>query len=260
MPAFLLWYSALAIAALMSGLWVASLIRRDASIVDIFWGLGFVLVAWICAAVAPNPGPRVWLMTALVTLWGLRLAGYLAWRNLGKPEDYRYRALRDKYPGSFWIISLPLVFGLQGLVMWIVSLPIQAAAAGTSAVGWLDFLGVLVWAAGLAFEGIGDWQLARFKQRPENRGKVFDGGLWHYTRHPNYFGDFLIWWGIYLVAAASGNAWTIISPLLMSFLLMRVSGVTLLEKSLKTRTEGYADYVNRTSAFFPWPPRNGASA
>jgi steroid 5-alpha reductase family enzyme len=237
-------------------LWIISLRLKDASIVDIFWGLGFVTIAWVTYFVVKPDSLRFVLMAAMVTAWGLRLAGHLAWRNIGKPEDYRYRAMREKCGDRFPLISLFLVFGLQGLIMLIVSLPIQSTALTTSPLNWIDAVGAVAWFIGLFFETVGDFQLARFKANPENQGKVMDRGLWRYTRHPNYFGDFMVWWGLFSIALAGGNAWwTIISPILMSFLLMRVSGVTLLEKSLSTRTDGYQDYVRRTNTFFPSPPK-----
>jgi steroid 5-alpha reductase family enzyme len=186
----------------------------------------------------------------------VRLAGYLARRNIGKGEDPRYVAMRRHYGASWPLRSLVQVFVLQGVLMWLISLPVQAAerSSGGGPLGWSDALGAALTLTGVAFEATGDAQLARFKADPANRGKVMDRGLWRYTRHPNYFGDFLVWWGLYALAVASGNAWTVLSPALMSFLLLRVSGVTLLEKSMRARP-GYDDYVRRTSAFFPWPPR-----
>jgi steroid 5-alpha reductase family enzyme len=244
-----------AIALFMAALWLVSLWRRDVSIVDIFWGLGFVLVAWLTYLLGSGDAGRRCLLVLLTTVWGLRLAGYLAWRNHGKPEDYRYRAMREAYGPRFRWISLFLVFGLQGVILWTVSLPLQAGQASSAAWSWLDAVGVLVWSFGFFFESVGDIQLARFKADPAHRGQLMDRGLWRYTRHPNYFGDFLVWWGLYLIAAAGGAWWTAFSPLLMSVLLLRVSGVALLERSLATRTPGYEDYVRRTSAFFPWPPK-----
>ena len=249
------------ISAVLFFLWLISLRIKDTSIVDIFWGLGFVTIAWVTYLVVKPDSTRYLLMAAIVTIWGLRLAGYLAWRNIGKPEDYRYQAMREKHGDRFPMISLFFVFGLQGLIMQVVSLPIQATATATAPLNWLDALAALIWLVGLFFETVGDIQLARFKVNPDNQGKVMDRGLWRYTRHPNYFGDFLVWWGIYLVALGGGNAWwTIISPLLMSVLLMRVSGVTLLESSLRSNKPGYEDYVQRTSAFFPMPPQNRIDA
>ena len=242
------------IAGVTLALWLISLPMRNSSIVDIFWGFGFVLVVWATFFEAGSASPRSVLVSVLTTLWGLRLAGYLAWRNLGKGEDYRYQAMRERFGVRFPLISLFIVFWLQGLIMWIVAMPIQVAQFAAAPLGWIDATGAIVWAIGWFFESVGDWQLAQFKANPENRGKVMDHGLWRYTRHPNYFGDFLVWWGLYLIAAGAGAWWTIFSPVLMSVLLMRVSGVTLLERSLKKNRPGYEDYAARTSSFFPWPP------
>ena len=162
--------------------------------------------------------------------------------------------MRDRIGTNFPLVSLFVVFGLQGLIMWVVSIPIQVAHFGITPLGWIDAIGVGFWTVGWLFESIGDWQLARFKAKPDNRGQVMDRGLWRYTRHPNYFGDFMVWWGLYLFAAATGAWWTIFSPVLISILLLRVSGVTLLESSLKRNRPGYVDYVARTCAFFPRPP------
>jgi steroid 5-alpha reductase family enzyme len=244
------------IAGLMTALWLISVRIRNASIVDVFWGLGFVLVSWTTVLLTDANAMRRWVIVATATLWGTRLAAYLAWRNLGKPEDYRYAAMRDRYGDRFIWVSALLVFGLQGLLMWIVSWPLQFGQQSTAALNWLDVLGVVLWTVGWLFETVGDWQLARFKRQTQHAGQVMDRGLWRYTRHPNYFGDFLVWWGFYLMAVASHEPWwTIVSPLVMSVLLMRVSGVTLLERNLQTRRPQYADYMRRTSAFFPWPPR-----
>jgi steroid 5-alpha reductase family enzyme len=246
--------NACVIAGLMLTVWLISLPLRNVSIVDIAWGLGFVLVAWTSFSARPLSESNL-LLPLLTTIWGLRLSGYLAWRNIGKPEDYRYREMRYQRPRSFPIRSLLTVFALQGVLMWIIALPLQTVdLSGTPSVV-LMVIGVLLWVTGFVFESVGDWQLARFKSDPTNSGRVMDRGLWRYTRHPNYFGDFLVWWGFYLIAAAGGAWWTVFSPILMSFLLIRVSGVALLERSLKTNRPGYEDYVARTSSFFPWPPR-----
>ncbi len=244
------------VAAAMAVLWLVSLALKDASIVDIFWGAGFVVVAWATFLVADGEQARRVLLVTLTTIWGLRLAGYLAWRNLGKGEDYRYQAMRRRQGDRFWIWSLIMVFGLQGALMWAVSLPVQAGQVPSGGLNVLDFVGIALWAVGLFFETVGDVQLARFKADPANQGKVMDRGLWRYTRHPNYFGDFLVWWGLYLIALATGAAWwSVVGPIVMSVLLIRVSGAALLERSLRKRKDGYADYVARTSAFFPRPPR-----
>ena len=247
--------AAVGIAVLMLSLWVVSVIIRDASIVDIFWGPGFVLVAWITFLVGTDePGRRITLVVLLVTVWGLRLGGYLAWRNVGKGEDFRYRSMRRRHGDRFWLVSLGTVFGLQGVLMFVVSLPVQAATT-SAPLGLLDALGVAAWLSGFFFETVGDAQLARFKADPANEGQVMDEGLWRYTRHPNYFGDFCVWWGIWLIAASGGAWWTVIGPLVMSALLMRYSGAGLLEKTISGRRPGYEDYVRRTNAFFPGPPR-----
>ncbi len=247
-------------------LWLVSLAAHDASLVDIFWGPGFVLVAWaVFAGVGAHHLPaggeaRRWLLVSLVTVWGLRLGGYLAHRNLGKGEDYRYAAMRQKAGGHFWIVSLVKVFLLQGLLLWVVSLPVQVGQLPSTpdGLGPLAVAGAVAWAVGLFFETAGDAQLARFRTDPANKGRVMDRGLWRYTRHPNYFGDFLVWWGIYLVALEGQGAWwSFVGPLVMSFLLLRVSGVAMLEKTIGNRRPGYEEYTRRTSAFFPRPPRRG---
>jgi len=245
-----------ALAAMFGSLWCVSLIRKDASIVDPFWGLAFVLVAWVSIAASGELSPSALLIAVLVSLWGLRLSGYLFWRNWGQPEDYRYQAMRKKHGNRFPIVSLFTVFILQGLLALVIALPVQVGIA--TAQGWslLVLAGILIWLAGLFFETVGDLQLTRFKSEPANRGRVMDRGLWRYTRHPNYFGDFLVWWGLFLVSARADSWWwTIAGPLLMSFLLIRVSGVRLLESSLRSRVEGYEAYKRRTSAFFPLPPK-----
>ncbi len=241
--------------------WLLSLPLRNTSIVDIGWGLGFVAVAWASRFVADGVDARQNLLVLLTTIWGVRLAAYLAWRNGIRDEDFRYVAMR-KRRSNFALSSLWVVFGLQGVVMWIVSLPVQAGQVpDTPGLGLIDGLGVALWIVGFGFESIGDLQLARFKADPANQGRVMDRGLWRYTRHPNYFGDFCVWWGLGLIAAATGTAaWSLVGPALISFMLLRVSGVTMLERSLKKRRPGYEDYVRRTSAFFPRPPRPAAGA
>jgi steroid 5-alpha reductase family enzyme len=248
--------SAGALAALMLATWALSLALRDVSIVDVVWGLGFVLVAWIATATGDGDAGRRLLLAVLATAWGLRLAGYIGWRKLrDRREDPRYTEMRDRHGDRFWLVSLGLVFGLQGALVWVVSLPLQAASAQDDPLGWLDAVGVAFWVVGVFFEAVGDTQLARFKADPAHRGQVMDRGLWRYTRHPNYFGDFMVWWGLYLVALSTGGAWwTIVSPLVMTVLLTRVSGKDHLERSM-SRRPGYAEYVARTSGFVPLPPR-----
>ena len=245
-----------ALIALMLVVWLLSLLFQDVSIVDVFWGIGFVLVAGISISVAKSPPARAWLLAGLAFVWGLRLAGYLGWRKFGRPEDYRYRAVRDYYGNRFWIVSLLLVFGLQAGLIWVISWPLQVVTSGSCGWNAWDVAGAILWMIGFLFEAVGDYQMARFKADPGNQGKLYSGGLWKFTRHPNYFGDFLVWWGLTLLAFAGGAPWWIIvSPLTISFLLIRVSGVSLLEKSLKHRTPGYEVYMRNTSAFFPWLPK-----
>jgi steroid 5-alpha reductase family enzyme len=252
---------AAAIAALMVSTWAVSLPMRNASIVDIVWGLGFVVVGWTAWSVGRGGTVRPTLVVAMVSLWGLRLASYLWWRNHGKGEDFRYRAMRRNAGDRFAVISLFTVFGLQGVLMFVVSLPLSLGITTCPRPPDVGFValgaGIALWLVGMCFETVGDAQLARFKARPDSAGKVMRTGLWRYTRHPNYFGDFCVWWGIWLVTVAGGG-WPlvgVVGPILMSVLLMRVSGVTLLEKSLTKRREGYAEYVATTSAFFPRRPR-----
>ena len=243
------------IAGLMLALWLVSVRLRDASIVDPFWGFGFVVVGWTAALAGELSGWGL-VLALLTTAWGLRLSIHLALRNLGHGEDFRYQAMRKRFP-RFELTSLVIVFGLQGLLLWVVALPLQLAPAFEGGHDAIGAVGAVVWAVGLAFETVGDAQLARFRADPGTSGRVLDTGLWHYTRHPNYFGDACVWWGLWLVALAAGAPWwTVAGPILMTVLLRRVSGVTLLERSLAQRRPGYEEYVRRTSAFVPRPPRS----
>lgn len=249
--------SAGAIAVLMVGTWLVSIPLRNVSIVDIVWGLGFVVVAWVAYAVGDGVPERRLLLAVLTTVWGGRLALYLLWRNAGKGEDPRYVAMRRRRGDAFAVQSLWLVFGLQGVVMFVVSLPVQVGSVPDQPdVGAIEVVGVVVWAVGLFFEAVGDWQLARFKADPANEGQVMDRGLWSLTRHPNYFGDFCVWWGIWIVAAATGvGLYAVVGPIVMTFFLLRVSGVAMLERTIGRRRPGYDAYVARTNTFFPAPPR-----
>jgi len=238
-------------------LWGISLVVSDASIVDIFWGPGFALVAGASLLGAEQVTLRGLLAAGLTAVWGLRLGAYLAWRNLGHGEDARYVAMRKRHGAGFARFSLVGIFGLQGAVMWIVSWPVQWAIRAPADIGlsWVDLIAAAVVCTGLGFEALGDYQLARFKADPANRGKLMDRGLWSWTRHPNYFGDFLVWWGLFGLAAASGGAWTMVSPLLMSVFLIRISGKALLERRMARSKPGWDEYVARVSGFFPRPPR-----
>ena len=244
----------LVILGLMTLLWLASLALKNSSIVDIFWGTGFVIANWVYFALTPDGFPlRKWLIGILVTIWGLRLSVYILWRNWGKPEDFRYQVWRKEAGSNWWWLSFFRVFLLQGILMLIISTPLLAAQRGEKPAHLIlfDVLGGVVWATGFFFELVGDFQLARFKANPANKGKVMDRGVWRYTRHPNYFGDSAQWWGYYLISAFAGGWWTIFSPILMTLFLLRVSGVALLEKTLETRP-GYKEYIEKTSAFIPW--------
>ncbi len=249
--------SAAAIAVLMVGTWLVSLRLHNASIVDIVWGFGFVVVAWVSFALGGGvPGRRL-LLALMTTIWGGRLALYLLWRNAGKGEDPRYVAMRNRRGDRFGLESLWLVFGLQGVVMFVVSLPVQVGSVPDQPdLSEVEVLAVVVWAIGMFFEAVGDWQLARFKADPANADQVMDRGLWSLTRHPNYFGDVCVWWGIWIVAAATGvGIYAIVGPIVMTFFLLRVSGVPMLERTIGKRRPGYDDYVARTNAFFPGPPK-----
>jgi steroid 5-alpha reductase family enzyme len=250
--------AALAVAlGMMTLVWVVSLVKRDASIVDVFWGLGFVVVGGVYFATAERHGIRGYIVVAMVTLWGLRLSLHILWRNWGRGEDYRYRDMRERNPGSFPLRSLLTVFWLQALLLWAISTPLyQAQRPGIASLTPLDVLGLALFVVGFVFEAGGDWQLARFKGDPGNAGKVMDRGLWRYTRHPNYFGDAVVWWALFCFAVATpGGWWTVYSPAVMTLLLMRVSGVTLLERRLQETKPAYRAYAERTNAFFPWFPR-----
>ena len=248
------------LAAMMTAGWIVSVIYKNVTIVDSLWGLGFVLVAMITFGAGGGFAGRRFLMLVLTVIWGLRLSGYLTWRNWGKEEDPRYRKWREKSGQYFWIISLFKVFWTQALFLWVISLVLQKAQLSPEPSGLtvLDGLGTLVWAAGFVFESVADRQLARFKADPENRNRVMDYGLWAWSRHPNYFGEFLVWWGFFLIALATpGSWWTVISPVIISIVLLKMTGVPLTESALKERRPGYADYINKTSAFFPLPPKKG---
>jgi len=242
----------------MTAIWLVSLVKRNASIVDMFWGLGFAVLAVVYLVTTDGFIGRKILMTTLVVVWGLRLSLYILWRNWGKEEDYRYRAWRERAGERFWWVSFFQVFLLQGVLLWLISAPILAAQfyGSPDELIVVDFLGALVWGVGFFFEAVGDWQLARFKGDPANKGKVMQSGLWRYTRHPNYFGDATLWWGYFVIAAATGEGfWTFFSPVLMTVLLLRVSGVALLERAQVQTKPEYRAYVESTSAFLPWFPR-----
>jgi steroid 5-alpha reductase family enzyme len=257
MPELQLWLTALPVLLAAAALtWVVSVVQRNVTIVDTLWSLLFVLAAAVYAGSVAQASPRAWLALVLAVAWGLRLAVYLTWRNWGHEEDRRYQAIRRRNEPNFALKSLWLVFGFQAVLAWVISLPLAGAIAGAAPMGGLDVAGLALWAVGMFFESVGDWQLARFKGDPANAGRVMDRGLWRYTRHPNYFGDFCVWWGLYLMALSAGAWWSIAGPLIMSVLLLRVSGVRLLESDIGQRRPAYAEYVRRTNAFFPGPRKD----
>jgi steroid 5-alpha reductase family enzyme len=240
--------------------WMVSVAIRNVAFVDSLWSLFFLIAALTFALSVNWLGARGMLVTILVSIWAIRLSAYITARNWGQPEDYRYQAIRAKNEPGFAFKSLYIVFGLQGVLAWIIALPLLPAITSPGGIGTLEIVALALWIVGFIFEAGGDYQLSRFKADGGNRGRVLNSGLWRYTRHPNYFGDFCVWWAYYLFAVAAGGWWTILSPLLMSFLLLKVSGVAMLEKTITRRRPGYADYIQRTNAFFPGLPRNGVSA
>jgi steroid 5-alpha reductase family enzyme len=251
--------SAIAILAFMTVVWLVSLAVGKASVVDVVWSVCFVIAAAIALWFGAGVFERRLLVAVLTTVWGARLAIHIFRRNLGKPEDHRYQAFRERFgEHRYWWVSLFQVFWLQGAIAMVVAAPIFVAGAGETprSLTALDLLGALVWALGFGFEAVGDLQLDRFTRDPANRGRVMDRGLWRYTRHPNYFGDACVWWGIGLIGLVTPWGWLALAgPALMTFLLVRVSGVAMLERSIGSRRPGYAEYVRRTSAFVPMPPK-----
>ena len=246
---------------LMTLLWALSLLLKNSSIVDIFWGAGFVIFAWVAFFITPGGFlGRKLLLTTLVTLWGLRLTIHILLRNWGKPEDFRYQVWRTQHGKKWWWYSYFQVFLLQGVLLTLIAAPLLAAqlSAAPARLTALDYIAIPLWLVGFFFEAVGDWQLKRFKSDPANKGKVLDHGVWRYTRHPNYFGDAAQWWAYFLIAAAAGGWWTVFSPILMTTLLLRVSGVSLLEKTLDSRP-GYKEYAERTSEFIPWFPKKAST-
>ena len=244
-------------AALLLGTatWVVSVAKRDVSIVDSLWGPLIWTAAAAGLAALPSAGPRAGWVLAAVALWAVRLTTHITWRNWGEPEDRRYQDIRARNEPRFWLKSLYLVFGLQAVLACVVAAPVVVAGASARPLSWIDAVGLALMAFGLLFEAVADAQLARFKGDAANRGQVMDRGLWRTSRHPNYFGECCVWWGVYLAALAAGGWWTVFSPVLMTFLLLKVSGVALLEKDLRERRPAYRDYIARTSAFIPWAPR-----
>ncbi len=246
------------IISILTLLWIISVIIKNASIVDIFWGLGFVIANICFFLMSGEFYLRQILLLALVTIWGLRLSIHLFFRNFGKGEDFRYQEFRRKYGiKRYWWISYFQVFLLQGFLLMLVSVTLLGTNIGTNSnkLNFLDYLGVVIWIIGFVFEAGGDYQLKRFKSNPANKGKILNIGFWKYTRHPNYFGDTAVWWSFAIFSLASGSFWQIFGTIIMTFLIIKVSGVALLEKSLNDSKPQYRDYIDKTSSFIPWFPK-----
>ncbi|MDJ0755906.1 MAG: DUF1295 domain-containing protein [Ardenticatenaceae bacterium] len=246
-----------AIMALMTAAWLVSIPLKNASIVDILWSVNFVVAAVVYFVLSGGGSGRALLVLILALVWAARLAIYLLWRNWGQGEDFRYQAFRQNFgPDRYWWFSFFQVFLLQGTLAWLISSSLFGGISSSAPLNWLDGLGVVVWLIGFAFEAGGDWQLVQFKKDPANKGKLLTRGFWRYTRHPNYFGDAAVWWGFAILAAAAGSYITILGAVIMTVLLLRVSGVSLLEKTLVKTKPGYEQYMAETSAFFPWFPKS----
>ena len=254
-----LYFSGLMIIVIaMTLLWLVSVFIKNASIVDPFWGLGFVIAGVFYYYNTEGLEIRKLIVLTLLIIWGLRLSVYLGWRNLGKGEDFRYQQFRKDFGEKrYWWISFFQVFLLQGVLLWLISAPLLSVQfySGRSDLNYVDYAAIIIWIIGFSFEAGGDFQLARFKSDPKNKGKVLNTGFWKYTRHPNYFGDAAVWWAYGLFSVAAGSYWPLLSSLLMTLLIVKVSGVSLLEKTLKNTKPQYKDYVEKTPAFFPWFPK-----
>ena len=234
-------------------LWfLISVIKKRNDVADVAWGLGFILMAWISFFLNGNSNSRGLLLCILISIWGLRLAFHIYNRNKGKTEDYRYLAWRQEWGDWFYIRSYFQVYLLQGFFLFVIALPvILANNAAEYKIGILDGIGFLIWLIGFYFEVVGDAQLAKFIKNPANKGRLIQTGLWAYSRHPNYFGEVTLWWGIWLMTLSTFNGWYgIISPILITFLILKVSGIPMLEKKMEQNAD-FADYKRRVSAFFP---------
>lgn len=249
----------LVIMIMMSFLWIISVIIKNASIVDIFWGFGFVVTTIFYFLKTGDVSTRKLIIVTIVIIWGLRLSIYIAWRNRKKGEDFRYRNFRKNYgENRYWWISFFQVFLLQGILMWLISAPLLGAQYYNhdSSLNILDYTGIALWIIGFFFEAGGDYQLAVFKSDPLNKGKILNKGFWRYTRHPNYFGDSAVWWGYGLICLSAGSYIPVLGSILMTVLIIKVSGVALLEESLREKKPQYKEYIEKTSTFLPWLPKN----
>lgn len=251
-------FAAFIILVCMIILWSISVIIKNVSIVDVFWGLGFVIVNGIYFYLSENFQLRSIIVLLLVSIWGLRLSIYLGLRNIGKSEDFRYQEFRRKYGvHRYWWFSFFQVFLLQGALIMIISLPLLGIHyfSENKDLSILDYMGITLWLIGFIFESLGDYQLAKFKKDPRNNNKVLNTGLWKYTRHPNYFGDTVVWWAYAIFCISAGAYWPILGSVIMTFLIIKVSGVALLEEDISDRRPEYKMYIDKTSSFFPWFPK-----
>jgi len=248
---------ALLLLAYMSLWFLLSLVKKRNDVADVAWGLGFVLMAWTSFFLSGTLGSRGLLVGILVSVWGFRLAWHIHRRNKGKKEDYRYLAWRQEWGKWFYFRSYLQVYLLQGLFLFLIVLPVLIINKNSaSLLGWLDFLGVAVWILGFYFEAVGDAQLAQFIKNPANKDKIMQSGLWAYTRHPNYFGEVTQWWGLWLIALAVFSGWVgIIGPITITFLILKVSGIPMLEKKMSENPD-FLEYKRRVSVFIPLPPHN----
>jgi steroid 5-alpha reductase family enzyme len=251
-------YSAVCVFLYMSFIFMMAWIKKDNSIVDIAWGIGYILVAILTFFWGAGFAARHILVTVLIFLWGTRLATHIAIRNKGRGEDFRYAKWRKDWGKWFLIRSFFQIYMLQGFLLLIIAYPVMLINhSEEQGITFLDILGLIIWLYGFFFEAVGDYQLLKFKRKAENKGKIMTLGLWKYTRHPNYFGETAMWWGIFLIALSVRNGWTaIVSPLVISFLLLKVSGISMLEKKYMGNKE-FEEYAKRTSAFFPWFSKKG---
>lgn len=240
----------------MTGVFCLALIKKDNSIVDIAWGLGFIGVAILTSFLKEGYTTRQLCVSVLVFIWGVRLALYIAIRKRGKGEDYRYARWRREWRDWFVLRSYFQIFVLQGVMLFVIALPITFVnLSRREDLAAIDFFGIGVWCVGFIFEALGDYQLKEFKKNPENKGKIMTSGLWKWTRHPNYFGEAVVWWGMFFLTLSVENGWiAVLSPLTITFLLLRVSGITMLEKKYRGNPE-FEAYAKHTNAFFPWFPR-----
>lgn len=235
--------------------WLVSLYRNNVTHVDSMWSLFFVVAGFTYASQIASLNTRSLIVLSLLTLWAVRLCVYLTWRNWGPHEDHRYAAIRSNNSPGFGFKSLYIIFGLQAVLAWIISLPVLGALNSAAPINIMDMIGIALLCFGLVWETLADSQLSAFKAKPENKSKVLNSGVWRYSRHPNYFGESCVWWGFYLIALAAGAWWAIPSALLMTLLLLKISGVSLLEQTITERRPQYADYIQTTNAFIPGRPK-----